>query len=95
MGWKGWQAQTVQGCAVMVKSSGFKCKGFLKQRYEMMHFCVRNIILITMWYIYWKGKEWEDGDQFRTFEIKQAGVDCIATQGHSSGSYGAKGWISD
>ena len=70
MGWKGWQAQTVQGCAVMVKSSGFKCKGFLKQRYEMMHFCVRNIILITMWYIYWKGKEWEDGDQFRTFEIK-------------------------
>lgn len=54
----------------------------------MMHFCVGKIILITMWQIYWIGKEWEDRDQFRAFEIKQAGVDCSVNQGYCSGVCG-------
>lgn len=33
-----------------------------------MHFHVRKIILTTMWWIYWKGKEWDNGDQFRAFK---------------------------
>lgn len=43
-----------------------------------------------MWQIYWKGKEWEDRDQFRAFEMKQAGVDCTVNKGHSSGDCGKR-----